>query len=329
MTPSMRVAFSALLTATAFGLAVPSRAACAPPMVSIGAFRAEPGDTITVTGQGWVDGCDDTGGSAGGCAARDDEADPVADIELRLMGPKTDQTDRMLNAGHIGDTEVDVLLAEAAADGGGGFTEDITIPDVAPGRYFITGIGSVGASQPPQIDIVPADVGDTDPRGAGEPAEVDHPDGWRITVAADQKVGPILLTVDNATVSDTPDASSITHDLVFVNTSRHRIVVGDTRRSTFIGGGKPMLLAADRGCGYARLDPGAPPEAGACDSSLMEMRLGPGRSATQPVTLSWGIDGFRDLQSGAYVFNKVVEFQVGDGATRRFRVPITYSVSPQ
>lgn len=81
-------------------------------MVSVDPFEAKPGDMVTVTGQAWMNGCDDSGGSGGGCASGDDQAEPIENIELRLMGPKTDQRDRMLNSGYLGDTEVDVLLAE-------------------------------------------------------------------------------------------------------------------------------------------------------------------------------------------------------------------------
>lgn len=154
MRPSTRVVVTAAITALAFGASLPSRASCAPPMVSIDAFQAEPGDSLTVTGEAWRNGCDDTGGSAAGCASREDQVEPITNIEVRLLGPKTDQTDRMLNSGYIGETEVDILLAEVDADDEGRFSEEITIPDVAPGRYFITGIADVGASQPPQIDIV-------------------------------------------------------------------------------------------------------------------------------------------------------------------------------
>lgn len=145
---------TALIGAAAFGVALPSRASCAPPMVSIDAFQAEPGDTITVTGEGWIDGCDDTGGEGGGCASGGDEEQPVSNIELRLKGPKTDQTDRMLDTGDIGETEVDILLGEVGADDEGQFTEQITVPEVPSGRYFITVIATLPAYQPPQLDIV-------------------------------------------------------------------------------------------------------------------------------------------------------------------------------
>ncbi len=154
MIPKLRVGLTAFVAATLLGVALPSRAGCAPPMLSIDAFQAEAGETITVTGQAWVDGCDDTGGTGGSCASRGNEEQPIANIELRLKGPKTNQTDRMLNSGYVGETEVDVLLAEVAADEQGEFTEQVVLPDVPPGRYFITGIGTLPASQPPQIDIV-------------------------------------------------------------------------------------------------------------------------------------------------------------------------------
>lgn len=137
-----------------FGGALPSRAACAPPMVFVDVVGARPGDTIEVTGEAWTDGCDDTPDSGGGCGS-EGSAEPVTGIELRLKGPRTDQSQKALDVGEIGDTQVDVLLDTVDPDDQGSFTAEVTIPEVAPGTYFITGIAGLPAYQPPEIVIGP------------------------------------------------------------------------------------------------------------------------------------------------------------------------------
>lgn len=148
-----RVKISILVAGLSLSLVPASVASCAPPMVSIDDFEAAPGDEIRVSGTAWSSGCEDTGGSAGGCASAAESSKPLQNIELRLKGPRTDQTQKQLDVGAIGETEVDLSLGEVDADDEGSFTASITIPDVAAGRYFITAISELPAYQPPEIAI--------------------------------------------------------------------------------------------------------------------------------------------------------------------------------
>lgn len=122
-------------------------------MISIDQLQAKPIETLQVTGEAWFDGCDDTGGSESGCGSPEDNAEPVTGIQLRLKGPRTDQTQQQLNIGAIGETRIDVLLGKVDADDQGAFIKLITIPDVPSGTYFLTGISELSAYQPPQIVI--------------------------------------------------------------------------------------------------------------------------------------------------------------------------------
>ncbi len=153
MRPRTNLLIAVSAMAVFLGVALPSRASCAPPMISIDTFQTEPGDRVQVAGQGWFSGCDDTGGSAMGCGSSDPPSEPVTDIELRLKGPRTDQTQQQLNIGAIGETAIDLPLGTVDADAGGEFTTTIEIPDVADGTYFVTGLAELPAYQPPQIDI--------------------------------------------------------------------------------------------------------------------------------------------------------------------------------
>lgn len=154
----MRSGFKLLIAVTAtgmlFGGALPIHASCAPPMVSIDAFQAKPGDTVRVTGEAWMSGCDDTDGSEAGCGSSDDSTEPLTGIQLRLKGPRTDQTKQQLNVGAIGDTEIDISLGTVGADDQGEFTKLVTMPEVPPGTYFLTAISELPAYQPPQIVII-------------------------------------------------------------------------------------------------------------------------------------------------------------------------------
>lgn len=154
----MRSGFKLLIavttTAILFGGALPTHAACAPPMVSIDKFQAEPGDAVRVTGEAWISGCDDTDASEGGCGSSDDSPEPLTGIELRLKGPRTNQTQQQLNVGAIGETEIDISLGTLSADDQGKFTKFVTMPQVPRGTYFLTAISELPAYQPPQIVII-------------------------------------------------------------------------------------------------------------------------------------------------------------------------------
>ena len=152
MRPTGRLLITITAIALLFGGVIPTHASCAPPIVSIDKFQAEPGQTVEITGEAWISGCDDTGGSEGGCSNSDD-SEPLTGIDLRLKGPRTDQTQKQLNAGAIGETEFDVSLGTVDADDQGAFAIVVTMPEVPPGTYFLTGISEVPASQPPQLVI--------------------------------------------------------------------------------------------------------------------------------------------------------------------------------
>lgn len=97
-----------LSSAVLLGVAVapypqsPAHASCAAPVLQVSGSDGVPvllrrGERVTVTGQGFVDGCDDTGGgSVLGCSGHDSRGTtaPLTDVELVLVQgqPVTTQT---------------------------------------------------------------------------------------------------------------------------------------------------------------------------------------------------------------------------------------------
>lgn len=134
-----------------------SHAAVVPRMLEVGRSMFHTGyveGVATHHGTGWISGCDDTGGgSEGGCSGPDRSSPPMLGIEVRLKGPRTDQTQTQLNVGAIGETEIDVLLETVDADEEGRFEEVVQVPDVAPGTYFLTAVAELSAYQPPQLVV--------------------------------------------------------------------------------------------------------------------------------------------------------------------------------
>jgi hypothetical protein len=158
MKVTVRLLLTIGLVALLSGGVTPSRASCAPPTLSLERFRAQPQERIVVTGQAWMLGCDDTGGSvggsAGGCSHSDNEEIPLSRIDLRIKGPRTDQTDHQLSVGVVGQTDFDLALATINANDSGSFETTITIPDLPGGTYFITGASNGHkAYSPPQLIV--------------------------------------------------------------------------------------------------------------------------------------------------------------------------------
>jgi hypothetical protein len=120
---------------------VPSTASCAAPTISLSPASGKPGTQITVSGQGWVSGCDDTGG--GGCfGSTQEEAEPshpYKDVTLAFVGPLTKKLERELRTdGTTTSAARSVKVGEADADAQGIFTVAVAVPDLPPSRYLVT-----------------------------------------------------------------------------------------------------------------------------------------------------------------------------------------------
>ena len=109
----------------------PAVASCAGPTLEVEDAPAVPvvvrrGEQVTVTGRGFVDGCDDTGGgSAFGCSG-DDEREiesPLADIELVLLQGQPTMTQTSLGVADAGSAEDGEL---------GQVTWTFTVPEQQP-----------------------------------------------------------------------------------------------------------------------------------------------------------------------------------------------------
>ena len=139
MTPTWRLAGVLTLVATALSVSIPSKADCAAPVIEISPDRGPAGAEVTVTGFGWILGCDDTGG--GGCSADEhaEENDPEINIPLSFLGPLTGEFEREWRERGTSDTAAERFsVGEVDADEEGSFRERITVPHLPPGRYVVT-----------------------------------------------------------------------------------------------------------------------------------------------------------------------------------------------
>ena len=124
-----RAAGAVALAGLAFGVGPisPAPASCAPPSVSVAQDRVRVGDEIYVSGQAWFNGCQDSGVCSAGCFSSA-ECDygppekPIKNIRLFLKGDGTRH-----------------LLAEVSADSKFEFKTRVTVPNLSPGRYRLTG----------------------------------------------------------------------------------------------------------------------------------------------------------------------------------------------
>jgi hypothetical protein len=151
--------------------------------------------------------------------------------------------------------------------------------------------------------------------------------GWRIQVAVSpMRMGPISISTSPVRRAKPNDARPwLRHDLTFSNRGAKVVRFEDTRRSTFLGGRR--LLAADRGCGYGKLDHAPWTEAGVCLLYLDPMTVRPGRSQVRDVTLFRGLRGMETLRPGRYVFAKAMRFRVGSGPLQTRTLHVAYTIS--
>jgi hypothetical protein len=156
-------------------------------------------------------------------------------------------------------------------------------------------------------------------------------DGWTVQVSVEPgAVGPIELEVERLRAAPESNARPwVQHDLVFHNRGDRPVTVEDTRRSSFLRrDGRPVLLIADRGCGYERRANRVKP--GVCLLYLDEFTVRPGSTASRDVTLFKDLRGMERLTAGTYVWDKVIGFRVGgpDAPIRTATIHLTYEVSP-
>ena len=152
-------------------------------------------------------------------------------------------------------------------------------------------------------------------------------DGWRVEVSLSPgRFASIAVSTSPPRRAQRSDARPwAQHDLTFANRGSRVVRFEDTRRSTLLRGRR--LLAADRGCGYARLERPPWTEAGACLLYLDAMTVRPGRSETRDVTLFRGLRGMETLRAGRYVFAKTMRFRVGAGPLRTRTLRVVYTIT--
>jgi hypothetical protein len=107
-------------------------AACAAPEVELDPSAASPGDTIVVSGSGWNDVCDDTGGDEGGGCwddGDDDEGRPTQniDIDIKRLGQPGAAWNRLVD-----DVDADDRFRIRA---------EIRVPDLPSGAYALRVVG--------------------------------------------------------------------------------------------------------------------------------------------------------------------------------------------
>jgi hypothetical protein len=141
MRPVGRTTAALVLVGAAFTFTVPSAASCSAPTITLSPASGRAGTEATVSGQGWVSGCDDTGG--GSCfGSTDGEAEPsrpYTDVTLAFVGPLTKKLEREFRTeGTTTSAARSVEVGEADADAQGSFAVEVAVPDLPPGGYFVT-----------------------------------------------------------------------------------------------------------------------------------------------------------------------------------------------
>jgi hypothetical protein len=105
----IRILLPALLLAAALAPypAAPGAASCAAPMLAVEGSAANRPDVlagaeVTVTGRGFVGGCDDGGPARVGCGAPDhDDVKPLTGVALRLGGREVGVADAAGDSGRV------------------------------------------------------------------------------------------------------------------------------------------------------------------------------------------------------------------------------------
>jgi hypothetical protein len=156
-------------------------------------------------------------------------------------------------------------------------------------------------------------------------------DGWAVQVSVEPgEVGPIEVTVGPPRAAPRSNARPwVQHDLVFHNRGDRPVTFEDTRRSLFLRrDGRPVLLVADRGCGYEKRAKRVVP--GVCLLYLDNFTLRPASTGRRDVTLFKDLRGMEGLTAGTYVWDKVIRFRVGsaEAPVRTATIRLTYTISP-
>lgn len=163
--------------------------------------------------------------------------------------------------------------------------------------------------------------------GSPEP-QVDH-DGWRVTVSVQpSRIGQLAISVSSVRSMTTSDAHPwVQHDVIFENLGENPIQFEDTRSSAFLPNeDRPILLAADQGCGYGKSSPTSPIEAGLCQDYLDDFTVLPQRSDVRTITLFKEQPGMAEMREGMYVFDKTIQFSVDDGSKWTKELKVIYTI---
>ncbi|MGH3035517.1 MAG: hypothetical protein ACRDON_13320 [Gaiellaceae bacterium] len=142
-------------------------------------------------------------------------------------------------------------------------------------------------------------------------------------------LGPIVISVGSRHVRESDSHTWLQHDLVFENRGDRAVTFADTRTAAVLGpAGRPMLVAADEGCGYYRVKP----LRGACLLYLDFITVRPHGSVSRTITLWKGLRGMSPLGAGTFVFRKPMRFQVGrevpeEGTGRTVTIKVVYRVA--
>lgn len=126
----------------------PAVASCAGPVLAVDgttgatgvAAEVEAGGSLVVLGSYFVDGCDDTGGRAGGCSAPEVTERPLEDVTLTLRRGGQVVDLGSADAGTAADQQLGEVRWEA------------TLPaDLAPGRAVLTTDAAEGGRLPVRV----------------------------------------------------------------------------------------------------------------------------------------------------------------------------------
>ena len=119
-----RTLLAVMVSATLLSVTGPSSASCAAPSLELSGYLARPGDIVTVEGEGFSEGCDDTGESGCFGGGSLEPSAPYKHIPIEVVSKRPPKE------------EIQLGMVDARPNGT--FEIDIKVPELPPGRYLIT-----------------------------------------------------------------------------------------------------------------------------------------------------------------------------------------------
>jgi hypothetical protein len=150
---------------------------------------------------------------------------------------------------------------------------------------------------------------------------------WRVEVWVEpSSIGPLGISVSEVSNLTTGGDHSWVHELILENLGKEILHFDDTRSSAVLPSrDRPILLAADEGCGYGRASATSVMEP-ACRDYLDAFSIAAGGKESRAITLSKELPGMAEMQEGTYVFIKTLRFRVGGDSAQEHELRVMYRI---